>query len=907
MITVNVNGVNSGGGNNNQPPTTPPPSSAAASSSGYGQNSPMPTSDRMINDIRAEISRRGVILIPGTQNFSTMLNTIQQNQRTNVMGFIDNQYAGRIADIDSRRDNIMSDIKARLDASRNQELSGASSQAAIDDINRRYDNLLLKNERKANRLFAGEYEDAARERDTQKEEAEQRLAEAMQRLTEELSQGNKDSYLNNLRDKYKEQVWRRDNADTEEEARIASREAAKIQERMQRAMGGNQFNLASTLMPLTSIPTQLLSGYVQLDRNAIQQDYVGFDMASSVLNGNAFAVIRQQNALKEQENQMKYGVGGSVLGTGAGVLGGLAYGAATGSSAGPWGAIIGALVGAGVGMFGAHQANRDMMIEDERTKVADLWRQEESRIMMFNDLAMLTRGTNQDIHAVRQQFVDASGERDFRMPTSSSSGGFLSSTWSAIKNFFGVGGYEPSAEIMNRIAGYEGASMSGSTKDPLSGQWVRKNNSFEKEARGFTNALPSSIREQVLSNRELADNLYSYSYNVGADNFKQRVVPALERYFSGSGSVDDITSSMWAEGDKVLRGLRTRRAEERAGVRRALTGSDEVESSSIISDVWRRSESNLDLYDLGYTAPEFAQKIAQRIKQRGFVGGDYDTNALYADALERVFSMNPGALGALSAYDRFGRNNANQDFANLAYTLDALGTTGMRQGGWARSDEFAGYMTQLQQGQRSTFLTVDNARAARQIATGQAIFGDRFGSEAMQGIQAANNMIQHPGGGFKQTLLYDVIQELFPETRGRIDLIEQAQYDPSKQNEIQQALAKRTQAIYGGVDTTSGYLAMQEMLGVENPNVFMPIAKQLTQKGGLEAQGLKQADVESVAGILNNGYTPETSQRVNAAADQQMKSLLGYQEQISTVVQNILDKIETSIAEKLQEAVDNLK
>jgi len=46
---------------------------------------------------------------------------------------------------------------------------------------------------------------------------------------------------------------------------------------------------------------------------------------------------------------------------------------------------------------------------------------------------------------------------------------------------------------------------------------------------------------------------------------------------------------------------------------------------------------------------------------------------------------------------------------------------------------------------------------------------------------------------------------------------------------------------------------------------------------------------------------------VNAAADQQMKSLLGYQEQISTVVQNILDKIETSIAEKLQEAVDNLK
>ena len=110
--------------------------------------------------------------------------------------------------------------------------------------------------------------------------------------------------------------------------------------------------------------------------------------------------------------------------------------------------------------------------------------------------------------------------------------------------------------------------------------------------------------------------------------------------------------------------------------------------------------------------------------------------------------MNSGALGQLSAYDRFGKNNANQDFANLAITLDALGTTGMRNGQWARSDEFAGYMTQLQQGQRSTFLTVDNARAGRQIATGQAIFGDRFGSVAMQGIQQVNNTIQNPKGCF---------------------------------------------------------------------------------------------------------------------------------------------------------------
>lgn len=235
----------------------------------------------------------------------------------------------------------------------------------------------------------------------------------------------------------------------------------------------------------------------------------------------------------------------------------------------------------------------------------------------------------------------------------------------------------------------------------------------------------------------------------------------------------------------------------------------------------------------------------------------------------------------------------------------------MKAGSWARSDEFAGYITQLQQGQRSTFLTVDNERAARQIATGQKIFkinrSDRLGAEAMQGIQAVNNQVQNPGGGFQQTLLYDVIQELFPNTRGRIDLIEQAQYDPSKQDQIQQAMAKRIQSIYGGVDTTAGYLAMQSVYGIQNPNVLKPIARQLTG-GGLEAQ---QLDTKHKAGdeaaILNNGYTPEISQRMNAMADQQMKSLLHYQDTITTVVQNILDKLETSIAEKLQEAVDNLK
>lgn len=141
-------------------------------------------------------------------------------------------------------------------------------------------------------------------------------------------------------------------------------------------------------------------------------------------------------------------------------------------------------------------------------------------------------------------------------------------------NEFAKGGYIPSDRIKDRITHYEGKAMTGAI-DPLSGKYS-KNNSFESEAKGFYNALPEDIRDQVLSNPELADSLYSYSYNVGAGNFKKRVVPTLRRYYQGKATVSDIERSMWASGDSRLRGLQRRRAEERAGVRSALAGSNPI-------------------------------------------------------------------------------------------------------------------------------------------------------------------------------------------------------------------------------------------------------------------------------------------------------------------------------------------
>lgn len=127
-------------------------------------------------------------------------------------------------------------------------------------------------------------------------------------------------------------------------------------------------------------------------------------------------------------------------------------------------------------------------------------------------------------------------------------------------NIFRRGGWMPSNKIRKKISEFEGASM-------------QTNRPFEMEAQSFVGALPEDIRDQVLQNQQLADSLYSYSYNVGAGNFRKRVVPALQKYYAGKGSVDDIASSMWASGDKNSRGLRRRREWERSMMRSSLNGA----------------------------------------------------------------------------------------------------------------------------------------------------------------------------------------------------------------------------------------------------------------------------------------------------------------------------------------------
>lgn len=93
---------------------------------------------------------------------------------------------------------------------------------------------------------------------------------------------------------------------------------------------------------------------------------------------------------------------------------------------------------------------------------------------------------------------------------------------------------------------------------------MRTNRSFEAEAKDFNRVIPENIRQNL--SQEQLDALYSYGYNVGMGNLKERVLPALANYVNGRAGAEDVASHMWASRDSEpnMGGLRRRRSYEKS-------------------------------------------------------------------------------------------------------------------------------------------------------------------------------------------------------------------------------------------------------------------------------------------------------------------------------------------------------
>lgn len=715
------------GGNQQVPPTgsqSQPPQPSPG-----GGTPAMPVYDRMAQDIRREILNRGVMMVPGSSNFNQFMNTVQQQQKDRAYQALDAKYDVRIDRIQQDRRAEEDKIRQDVDAKRHAALANATDSFQIQTINRNFDNVLAKRLGAINKKYSPLYDQLDNEYAKEKEQLDKDLTQVMKDLVDELKRGNPNSYLGQLRGQYREAIWKRDNAETEEEVRAASREAADIEQRMTKAMGRQNplQRIGAGWGTFTSIAGIGMNAYESYLANTGRQ----IGVLGAAANGDAFGAM-EQDLMRRKQNfaALGGGIGGALGGIGGGIA--AAFGSlGIGTGAGIAG---GATLGMGIGSW-LGSSTFELMHGDEvnQVKLGSLWAQQEKRLQEFTQLAMMTKGT---------------------------------SMWS--------GEHANDLDVVR----------------------------------------------------------YSLLNKLGSSD-----------YFTGTDGIN--------------------------------------------------------IYDLGYSSEQASKMIAQRLSQRGFVRGNEARRALNADALEKVFNMSNGSLGQLSTYDRYG-NDANQDFTNLVVSLDRMKTLGMSNGQTLRANEFMSYQQQLLESQKSWMLNPDSNFATRQLLAAQSVYGNSLDSRGIQAIGRMNEAITRPSEGMSKVLTYDVIQNLFPETRGNLLAIRQKQFseNPEDRAKIQKAMFDKLTSVYGGADTTSGYLALSQYTGIDNPYELQRWVKRMQQ--GLPE--VSKGDIsEKVTPIKQ--YTQETSKQMLQYTDETMKEI---SKELSGL-RGIADTMLTTFKEQLREIVSELK
>ena len=307
-------------------------------------------------------------------------------------------------------------------------------------------------------------------------------------------------------------------------------------------------------------------------------------------------------------------------------------------------------------------------------------------------------------------------------------------------------------------------------------------------------------------------------------------------------------------------------------------------------------------HDLGYTNSDFSIQAAQRAKSRGYYTGGANGAVLAAleeDALEKAYNMNQGSLSQLGSYDRYRRsNNATQDVANLVASLDKMGVRGMSGGQHLRTNEFVNYQTQLMEMQKSYMMHPSSEYAQRQLLAAQNVYGNALDSRGIQAMGRIDNAVTNPQEGYSKAILYDVIQQVMPSTRGNLLAIRKAQYsdNPETRMKIQRAMFNRLTQIYGGVNTTSGYLAMSQYTGIQNPTELANWVEQMRKGLPRVTKGSKAAAAEGI-----KGYTQEVSKQMLQYQDQTVAAISENLSNLKDVSQSMLDTFKKQLDEIIGE------
>lgn len=266
------------------------------------------------------------------------------------------------------------------------------------------------------------------------------------------------------------------------------------------------------------------------------------------------------------------------------------------------------------------------------------------------------------------------------------------------------------------------------------------------------------------------------------------------------------------------------KSDQMGGLAALIRGDSSIEETrqNMYQNLWNYAPTSPQygvypgIYNMGLSVPEFAQSAEKRIKQRG-VAQDGVTESYYQEALERVFSLSSGSLGEAGKYDRYG-TNATDAISDLVQKLSLIQNSGVSQGNYVRTQEYLGMQQDLM-AQNMRFQDKPSYAAAnRDIEAFANLKNYTVDSRTSGEIKTVQNQLINPQNDRMKAVLYSTVEDLFPETRGRTDLIDRYLHDPQKMGLINRSNMQKLTKMYGGSDSPIGYWMEQSQLsGIESP------------------------------------------------------------------------------------------
>lgn len=316
------------------------------------------------------------------------------------------------------------------------------------------------------------------------------------------------------------------------------------------------------------------------------------------------------------------------------------------------------------------------------------------------------------------------------------------------------------------------------------------------------------------------------------------------------------------------------KSDQMAGLAALIRGNASIEDTRqrMYQDMWDYSPYGggyASIYDMGLSVPEFAQSSERRIKQRGTAQGGVKESYLQ-EALERVFSLSSGSLGEAGKFDRYGVN-ATDAISNLVERLSRVQNSGVSQGNYVRVQEYLG----MQQDLMSQYMRFQDkpsyGAANRDIEAFAKLKNYTVDSRTSGDIKTVQNQLINPQNDRMKAVLYSTVEEMFPETRGRTDLIDQYLHDPQKMGMINRGNMQKLTNMYGGYDTPMGYWMIQSQLqGIESPERRKSIWEGITkgQAGATLATGQTfQGSNKDEYALQVKNYTSELTQGLITLSD----------------------------------------